>query len=154
MPFICDVFLRPGVPPTQLARHFNFPPWSNHFSQNRFRKGVLPNSNEWVWHSKNSGYYSFAFLFMPFGLTNVGQTFPNLMDSLFHFFPFIFIYLDDILVFSHSRSDHLSHLKTVLASLAANGPRLNSLSFGHLHWHSTSQFACPANSCFPCTHWC
>jgi hypothetical protein len=91
-------------------------------------------------------------LFMPFGLTNAGQTFQNLMDSLFHSFPFIFIYLDGILVFSHSHSGHLSHLKTVLASLAANGPRFNSLSFGHLHWHSNSQFACPANSCFPCTH--
>jgi hypothetical protein len=66
-------------------------------------------------------------LFMPFGLINAGQTFQNLMDSLFHSFPFIFIYLDGILVFSRSRSGHLSYLETnVLASLAPNGPRLNS----------------------------
>jgi hypothetical protein len=55
-------------------------------------------------------------LFMPFGLTNDGQTFQRLMDSLFRS---IFIYLDDILVFSHSRSDNLSHLETVLLPLSS-----------------------------------
>jgi hypothetical protein len=44
---------------------------------------------------------------MPFDLTNAGQTFQRLMDSLFCSFPFIFIYLDNILVFSHSRAKHL-----------------------------------------------
>jgi hypothetical protein len=67
----------------------------------------------------------FEFLFMPFGLTNAGQTFQRLMDSLFRSFPFSFIYLDDILVFSHSRAEHLGHLETVLATLAANGLRIN-----------------------------
>jgi hypothetical protein len=52
----------------------------------------------------------YEFLFMPFGLKNAAQTFQRLMDSLFRTIPFIFIYLDDILIFSSSRSQHLSHL--------------------------------------------
>ncbi len=47
------------------------------------------------------------------------------MDSLFRDFPFIFIYLDDMLIFSGSRSDHLCHLDTVLAVLAENGLHIN-----------------------------
>jgi hypothetical protein len=59
----------------------------------------------------------FEFLFMPFGLTNAGQTYQRLMDSLFRSFPFTFIYLDDIFVFSHSQANILGHLETVLANL-------------------------------------
>jgi hypothetical protein len=55
---------------------------------------------------------------MPFVLSNAAQTFQRLMDSLFRDFPFIFVYLDDMLIFSRSRSEHLSHLDTVLAVLA------------------------------------
>jgi hypothetical protein len=67
----------------------------------------------------------FEFLYMPFGLSNAAQTFQRLMDSLFRDFPFIFIYLDNMLIFSRSRSDHLSHLDTVLAVLAENGLHIN-----------------------------
>jgi hypothetical protein len=67
----------------------------------------------------------FEFLYMSFGLSNAAQTFQRLMDSLYRDFPFIFIYLDDMLIFSHSRSDHLSHLDTVLAVLAENGLHIN-----------------------------
>jgi hypothetical protein len=33
--------------------------------------------------------------------------------------------LDHILVFSHSRAEHIGHLETVLATLAANGLHVN-----------------------------
>ena len=62
---------------------------------------------------------------MPFGLSNAAQTFQRLMDSLFRDFPFVFIYLDDMLIFSRSRSEHLCHLDTVLAVLAENGLHIN-----------------------------
>jgi hypothetical protein len=61
----------------------------------------------------------------PFGLSNAAETFQSLMDSLFRDFPFIFIYLDDLLIFSRSSSDHLCHLDTVLAVLAENGLHIN-----------------------------
>jgi hypothetical protein len=67
---------------------------------------------------------------MPFGITNTGQTYQRLMDSLFCSFPFTFIYLDDILVFSQNRSDHLSHLETVLSTLVAIGLLINPAK-----WH-------------------
>jgi hypothetical protein len=47
------------------------------------------------------------------------------MESLFRDFPFIFLYLDNMLIFSRSRSDHLGHLDTVLAVLAENGLHIN-----------------------------
>jgi Reverse transcriptase (RNA-dependent DNA polymerase) len=67
----------------------------------------------------------YEFLFMPFGLKNAAQTFQRLMDSLFQNIPFIFIYLDDILIFSPSRSQHISHLHTALSILAENGLHIN-----------------------------
>ena len=42
----------------------------------------------------------FEFLSMPFGLKNTAQTFQRLMDWIFKGLPFVFIYLDDILVAS------------------------------------------------------
>ncbi len=39
----------------------------------------------------------FEFLFMPFGLANAAQTFQRLI--LFRSFPFVFVYLDDLLIF-------------------------------------------------------
>jgi hypothetical protein len=65
------------------------------------------------------------FLYMPFGLSNAAQTFQRLMDSLFRDFPFVFIYLDDMLILSRSHSEHLRHLDTVLAVLAENGLHIN-----------------------------
>ena len=67
----------------------------------------------------------FEFLFMPFGLMNAAQTFQRLMDSLFRPFPFLFIYLDDFLIFSDSPASHLSHLEQVLSVLSENGLHIN-----------------------------
>jgi hypothetical protein len=66
----------------------------------------------------------FEFLHMPFGLSNAAQTFQRLMDSLFRDFPFVFIYLDDMLIFSRSRSEHLCHLTLSLPFL----PKTASIS--------------------------
>jgi hypothetical protein len=67
----------------------------------------------------------YEFLYMPFGLANAAQTFQRLMDSIFRSFPFMFVYLDDILIFSSSHSQHLSHLKKVLSILSENGLHIN-----------------------------
>jgi hypothetical protein len=53
----------------------------------------------------------FEYLFMPFGLTNVAQTFQRLMDRLFGHLPFVFTYLDDHLVASATMEEHLEHLR-------------------------------------------
>jgi hypothetical protein len=47
------------------------------------------------------------------------------MDSLFHSLPFVFIYLDNILIFSNSHSAHLAKLKQVFQILTTNSLHIN-----------------------------
>jgi len=42
---------------------------------------------------------SFEYLFMPFGLCNASQTFQRFMNELLGHLPFVFVYIDDILIF-------------------------------------------------------
>jgi cleavage and polyadenylation specificity factor subunit 1 len=68
----------------------------------------------------------FEFLRMPFGLKNAGMTFQRLMDRIFFDVPFVFGYLDDVLVASSSVEDHRRHVREVLKRLADNGLVLNT----------------------------
>lgn len=56
---------------------------------------------------------------MHMGLRNAPATFQALMNSIFRdcIDDFIVIYLDDILIFSESREEHLHHLRIVLPRL-------------------------------------
>ena len=47
------------------------------------------------------------------------------MDSVLRGLPFLFVYLDDILIASASPSEHLGHVKTVLKRLAGAGLSIN-----------------------------
>ena len=60
-------------------------------------------------------YGSYEFLVTHFGLTNALETFCNLMnDVLFDYLDaFIVVYLDDIMVYSQTLSEHEMHLKKV-----------------------------------------
>jgi hypothetical protein len=73
-------------------------------------------------------------IIMPFGLLvqihavwtkNAAQTFQRLMDSILRSCPFVFVYLDDILIFSKTRQEYFQHLHHVLTLQAANGLRIN-----------------------------
>ena len=59
---------------------------------------------------------------MPFGLKNAPNIFQHKMDSIFnHYENFVYVYIDDILVFSKSREEHVSHLKLVLSEFLKQG---------------------------------
>jgi transposase InsO family protein len=68
----------------------------------------------------------FEFLRMPFGLKNAGMTFQRLMDRILFDIPFVFVYLDDILVASRSVEEHQQHLQQVLHRLQDNGLVINA----------------------------
>ena len=62
---------------------------------------------------------------MPFGLKNSAQAFQRLMDSIFGSRPFVFVYLDDLLIASRSPTEHKAHLWEVFELLHQNGLFIN-----------------------------
>lgn len=65
----------------------------------------------------------FRFRVMPFGLTNAPATFQRLMDLVLGGLKWscALVYLDDIIVYSSSFTDHLSHLALVLDKIQQSG---------------------------------
>jgi hypothetical protein len=65
------------------------------------------------------------FLFMAFGLRNAAQALQQLKDNILMGLEYVFSFLDDDGVFSKSKEEHWTHLRTLFAILAANGLALN-----------------------------
>jgi hypothetical protein len=66
------------------------------------------------------GLYQFKVL--TFGLTNAPATFQSVMNDMLRPYvgKFVVVYLDDILIFSKTAEEHLSHLRKVLQTLREN----------------------------------
>jgi cleavage and polyadenylation specificity factor subunit 1 len=67
----------------------------------------------------------YEFLRMPFGLKNAAQAFQRLMDTVCRGLDFVFVYLDDILIASRNKSEHLKHLRELFSRLKEHGLVIN-----------------------------
>ncbi|XP_069089507.1 uncharacterized protein [Pleurodeles waltl] len=85
---------------------------------------LAPSDKEKTAFVAPSGLYQFTVL--PFGLHGAPATFQRLMDQLLRpFHDFTAAYLDDIVIFSSTWSDHLLHLGEVFSAVAAAGLTAN-----------------------------
>ena len=67
----------------------------------------------------------YEFIVMPFGLCNAGASFQRMMDRVLSGLPFVFCYLDDVLIASPDQDLHLSHLRQVLDLFRHHGLTIN-----------------------------
>lgn len=65
------------------------------------------------------------FPFMNFGLRNAAQTFQRFLDEVLRGVDCCFSYIDDILIFSRSKDEHLQHLESVFKRLQQYGLLIN-----------------------------
>ena len=113
-PYDCSVELQPGT--KHHASIFTKLDLRNAYHLVRIRKG-----DEWkTAFNTPTGHYEYQV--MPFGLTNAPAVFQALIndclrDMINHF---VFVYLDDILIFSSSLQEHRLHVRQVLKRLLKN----------------------------------
>ena len=67
----------------------------------------------------------FEFTRMPFGLRNAAQTFQRFMDQVLRGLDFCYVYIDDVLIASHSPEEHKLHLRLVLQRFNQYGIIIN-----------------------------
>jgi hypothetical protein len=86
------------------------------YHQMKIRPSDIPKTAFWT------RYGLYEFMVMSFGLTNVPAYFMNLINKVFmeYLDRFVVLFIDDILIYSKSDSDHEEHLRLVLQKLRDN----------------------------------
>jgi hypothetical protein len=67
----------------------------------------------------------FEYLRLPFGLSNAPQIFQKTMNDILEHFPFVKVFVDDILIFSPDKESHKDHVLQVVNYLIDNGISIN-----------------------------
>ena len=67
----------------------------------------------------------YEFTRMPFGLRNAAQTFQHFMDQVLRGLDFCYVYIDDVLIASHTPQEHKEHLHLVLQRFELYGILIN-----------------------------
>jgi hypothetical protein len=67
----------------------------------------------------------YEFTHMTFGLRNAAQTMQRLINTALSGLDFVFGYIDDLLIASHNREEHINHIKTTLQRLNENNLAIN-----------------------------
>ncbi|BHF63679.1 hypothetical protein SprV_0200667300 [Sparganum proliferum] len=95
----------------------------------------------------------FEFIRMPFGLRNAAQTFQRFIDRVLRGLPFVYAYIDDLLVASRNAEEHKEHLALVFDRLDQFGVVINPskcvlgvLSLDFLGHHVDAQGLRPLSS--------
>ena len=111
LPLIDSAFV-----PLQGASIFTTLDLRNAYHLVRIRKG-----DEWK-TAFNTPLGHFEYLVMPFGLSNAPAVFQALVNDVLRDMlgRFVFVYLDDILIYSRSLQDHQVHVRSVLQRLLEN----------------------------------
>ncbi len=82
---------------------------------------IVPSSDEWK-TAFNTPLGHFEYRVLPFGLVNAPAVFQALVNDVLRDMLniFIFVYLEDILIFSPSLQEHVQHVRRVLQRLLEN----------------------------------
>ena len=105
----------------------------------------------------NSPFRKFEYVKVPFGLAEALAYFQELMTGILKDFPFAIAYLDDIIIFSETSQEHLSHIRMVFEKTQVSKPlyeekqvqfllQRNSVFGTHSQCHRQKATTCQ-NSC-------
>lgn len=135
-----DITLKNRYPLPLIASAFELLQGATVFTQldlhNAYHLVRIREGDEWkTAFNTPTGHYEY--LVMPFGLTNAPAVFQALVNDVLRDYlnKFVFVYLDDILIFSRSRQEHIHHVQSVLQLLLKNSLFVKAEK---CHFHASS----------------
>ena len=106
MPKVKDIFSK-----LNGAKHFSTLDLRASYHHIPLDKPLIPKT-EFI-----SPFGKYEYVKLPFGLTHAPAYFQELMTGILKDFNFTIAYLDDMIIFSRTAEEHLSHLKKVFEKL-------------------------------------